>query len=139
MEKPPNQPMAASTSSLPAQTMDPTTLIDPTDTTLNAQSSRFELELEFIQSLANSDYLRFLAQNQFFQNEKFVRYLEYLQYWRDPKYARFLMYVFIFEHCSGLPVASWLSIICCMYMIWMSKKSGLTMMVTNFTLRRCSL
>lgn len=53
---------------------------------------RFQTELEFVQCLANPNYLNFLAQRGFFKEQTFVNYLKYLQYWRDPKYARYLKY-----------------------------------------------
>lgn len=70
---------------------------------------RFQIELEFIQCLANPWYLnsmlhllnRFrqshllfgldLAQQQYFKDEAFIRYLEYLQYWKQPEYAKFIV------------------------------------------------
>lgn len=54
--------------------------------------TRWEVELEFIQSLANIQYLSHLAQNNYLQDPKFLRYLEYLSYWREPQYARHLVY-----------------------------------------------
>ena len=66
---------------------------------------RFETELEFVQSLANPDYLncmtvkRFhfnfclvLAQNQYFKQKAFVNYLNYLTYWFDGKYTQYITY-----------------------------------------------
>ncbi|KAK9470675.1 mediator complex subunit Med31 [Dipodascopsis tothii] len=54
--------------------------------------SRFEVELEFVQSLANPQYVNFLAQNKYLDDERFLRYLEYLEYWRRPEYVRFVAY-----------------------------------------------
>lgn len=54
---------------------------------------RFELELEFVQSLANPYYLHSLAQQNLFDQPAFINYLEYLQYWREKDYARFIQYV----------------------------------------------
>mmetsp|Transcript_39498 Transcript_39498/g.65504 ORF Transcript_39498/g.65504 Transcript_39498/m.65504 type:complete len:110 (-) Transcript_39498:109-438(-) len=56
---------------------------------------RFEAELEFVQALANPEYLHYLAQNRYFDDDAFVRYLCYLQYWREPRYCRYL----VFPHC----------------------------------------
>ncbi|KAI9315004.1 putative transcriptional regulator SOH1 [Dichotomocladium elegans] len=53
---------------------------------------RFEMELEFVQCLANPWYLNHLGQQQYFKDEAFIRYLEYLQYWKKPEYARFVIY-----------------------------------------------
>ncbi|KAF7725483.1 hypothetical protein EC973_009583 [Apophysomyces ossiformis] len=55
-------------------------------------SRRFQLELEFVQCLANPWYLNHLAQQQYFKDEDFIRYLEYLQYWKQPEYAKFVAY-----------------------------------------------
>lgn len=54
--------------------------------------TRFEIELEFVQCLANPFYLNYLAQSKCLQDESFLRYLEYLDYWRKPEYIKFLIY-----------------------------------------------
>ncbi|KAG0335570.1 hypothetical protein BG004_008399 [Podila humilis] len=59
------------------------------------QLKRFQIELEFVQCLANPWYLHNLAQQQYFSQEPFVRYLDYLQYFRRPEYAKFIIY----PHC----------------------------------------
>lgn len=56
-----------------------------------ANRYRFELELEFVQSLANPHYLQALAQQGVMEDASFVLYLEYLKYWSQPEYARFIM------------------------------------------------
>ncbi len=56
--------------------------------------ARFELELEFVQSLANPFYLHSLAQQNILEQPAFINYLEYLQYWREKDYARFLQFVY---------------------------------------------
>eukprot|EP00937_MAST-01D_sp_MAST-1D-sp2_P007105 g7105.t1 len=61
-------------------------------------SSQFEQELEFVQCLANPQYLHFLAENQYLDNPEFVAYLHYLRYWAEPEYARFIK----FPHCLWL-------------------------------------
>jgi mediator of RNA polymerase II transcription subunit 31 len=53
---------------------------------------RFQIELEFVQSLANPNYLNFLAQRGYFKNETFINYLKYLMYWKKPEYCKHLMY-----------------------------------------------
>ncbi|KAH0827326.1 SOH1-domain-containing protein [Lanmaoa asiatica] len=58
-----------------------------------ANRERFELELEFVQSLANPFYLYSLAQQNILDQPAFVNYLEYLQYWREKDYARFIQSV----------------------------------------------
>lgn len=52
--------------------------------------SRFELELEFVQCLANPAYLNYLAQEKMLDRPEFVAYLGYLQYFKEPKYSKFL-------------------------------------------------
>ncbi|XP_026475033.1 mediator of RNA polymerase II transcription subunit 31-A isoform X1 [Ctenocephalides felis] len=53
---------------------------------------RFQVELEFIQCLANPNYIHFLAQRGYFKEPTFVNYLKYLLYWKEPEYARYLKY-----------------------------------------------
>jgi mediator of RNA polymerase II transcription subunit 31 len=53
---------------------------------------RFQIELEFVQSLANPDYLNYLAQHGYFKNEKFINYLKYLMYWKRPEYVKYISY-----------------------------------------------
>ncbi|TID30861.1 hypothetical protein CANINC_000550 [Pichia inconspicua] len=54
--------------------------------------TRWEIELEFVQSLANTQYLVYLAQQGYFKDPTFLNYLNYLNYWKDPKYSVFLVY-----------------------------------------------
>ncbi|KAI4093570.1 MAG: hypothetical protein LQ344_002797 [Seirophora lacunosa] len=54
--------------------------------------SRFELELEFVQSLANPYYLNHLASQKVIQDPSFTEYLRYLQYFTQPTYTRYLSY-----------------------------------------------
>ncbi|PXF47566.1 Mediator of RNA polymerase II transcription subunit 31 [Gracilariopsis chorda] len=58
----------------------------------DADRQRFEVELEFVQCLANSAYLNFLAQNEYLDSPDFIAYLKYLQYWRRPEYAKFIVF-----------------------------------------------
>ena len=44
--------------------------------------STFQVEMEFVQSLANPNYLHFLAQRGFMKDPCFVNYLNYLTYWK---------------------------------------------------------
>ncbi|KAJ1985672.1 suppressor of hpr1 [Dimargaris cristalligena] len=53
---------------------------------------RFQIELEFLQCLANPWYLNHLGQLQYFKDPQFVAYLNYLQYWKKPEYAKFIIY-----------------------------------------------
>ncbi|KAF1958328.1 SOH1-domain-containing protein [Byssothecium circinans] len=52
--------------------------------------SRFELELEFVQCLANPGYLQYLAVQKLLDKPEFVAYLGYLQYFKAPKYSKYL-------------------------------------------------
>lgn len=54
--------------------------------------TRWEVELEFVQSLANIQYVNYLAQSEYFSDPAFIAYLEYLMYWKDEKYSRYLVY-----------------------------------------------
>ena len=58
----------------------------------STEKLRFQLELEFIQCLANPAYLQFLAQSQIFADEAFINYLDYLLYWKKPEYAQYVLY-----------------------------------------------
>jgi mediator of RNA polymerase II transcription subunit 31 len=55
-----------------------------------ANRARFELELEFVQSLANPFYLHSLAQQNILDQPAFVNFLKYLLYWKEKNYARFI-------------------------------------------------
>ncbi|ODV94370.1 hypothetical protein PACTADRAFT_21832, partial [Pachysolen tannophilus NRRL Y-2460] len=54
--------------------------------------TRWEIELEFVQSLSNLQYLNYLAQNKYLEDESFLNYLNYLEYWRQPSFAKYLVY-----------------------------------------------
>ncbi|KJE93861.1 mediator complex subunit 31-A [Capsaspora owczarzaki ATCC 30864] len=56
---------------------------------------RFQLELEFVQCLANVQYLHYLGQQGYLTQTTFINYLKYLLYWKKPEYARFIR----FPHC----------------------------------------
>lgn len=58
-----------------------------------ANRARFELELEFVQSLANPFYLHSLAQQNLLDQPAFINFLEYLLYWKEKDYARFIQCV----------------------------------------------
>jgi len=60
--------------------------------TEDQQKIRFQIELEFVQCLANPNYLNFLAQRGIFKETAFVSYLKYLTYWKEPEYAKYLKY-----------------------------------------------
>uniref|UniRef100_A0A7S2XM67 Mediator of RNA polymerase II transcription subunit 31 n=1 Tax=Attheya septentrionalis TaxID=420275 RepID=A0A7S2XM67_9STRA len=57
--------------------------------------NRFELELEFLQSLASPAYVHHLATSGILQSPSFIAFLRYLQYWKRPEYAKYISY----PHC----------------------------------------
>ncbi|RDL41079.1 uncharacterized protein BP5553_01058 [Venustampulla echinocandica] len=54
--------------------------------------TRFEIELEFVQSLASPLYLNHLASLKYLESPPFIAYLSYLQYWAQPAYTKYLTY-----------------------------------------------
>jgi len=56
------------------------------------ERKRFQVELEFVQSLANPNYLNFLAQRGYFKSPTFINYLKYLMYWKKPEYVQYIRY-----------------------------------------------
>ncbi|EDV28514.1 uncharacterized protein TRIADDRAFT_18692 [Trichoplax adhaerens] len=56
------------------------------------QRKRFLVELEFVQALANPQYLNFLAQHGYLRDSAFINYLDYLQYWKQQEYVKFVKY-----------------------------------------------
>eukprot|EP00039_Didymoeca_costata_P028877 m.22392 g.22392 ORF g.22392 m.22392 type:complete len:128 (-) comp7395_c0_seq1:157-540(-) len=56
------------------------------------EQKRFEVELEFVQCLANPQYVLFLAQQGFLEDSTFVNYLQYLLYWKQPEYLKYIRY-----------------------------------------------
>lgn len=72
----------------------------PSDDELAANRARFELELEFVQSLANPYYLHSLAQQNILEQPAFINYLAYLQYFREKDYARFIQSVQLLKHSA---------------------------------------
>ena len=64
------------------------TSVDPDERAAN--KARFELELEFVQALANPFYLHSLAQQNILEQPAFINYLKYLLYFKEKDYARFI-------------------------------------------------
>ncbi|XP_064619972.1 mediator of RNA polymerase II transcription subunit 31-like [Lineus longissimus] len=64
----------------------------PLSETEDQQKLRFQVELEFVQCLANPNYLNFLSQRGYFKEQTFVNYLKYLLYWKEPEYSKYLKY-----------------------------------------------
>ncbi|OIR58457.1 MAG: Mediator of RNA polymerase II transcription subunit 31 [Amphiamblys sp. WSBS2006] len=52
----------------------------------------FELELEFVQTLANPGYLRHIIQKGCLEDERFLGYLRYLAYFKRKEYICFIEY-----------------------------------------------
>lgn len=57
--------------------------------------NRFELELEFVQSLGSPAYLHYLATSGLLYQSTFLDFLRYLRYWKQPAFAKYLSY----PHC----------------------------------------
>ncbi|KAF9528515.1 SOH1 family protein, partial [Crepidotus variabilis] len=74
-----------------------------------ANRARFELELEFVQALANPFYLHSLAQQNILEQPAFVNFLEYLLYWKEKEYARFIHYPHALHHLELLQHAQFRS------------------------------
>ncbi|KAJ1723181.1 suppressor of hpr1 [Coemansia erecta] len=62
------------------------------DSHTSFMKERFEVELEFVQCLANPWYINFIAQQGYFEKPEFLNFLNYLQYWKKPEYSRFIVY-----------------------------------------------
>jgi mediator of RNA polymerase II transcription subunit 31 len=58
----------------------------------NSEQLRFLQDIEFAQSLANIDYVLWLAKQGYFEQPSFLNYLDYLEYLSDPEYAIHLIY-----------------------------------------------
>jgi mediator of RNA polymerase II transcription subunit 31 len=56
------------------------------------QRKRFLVELEFVQCLANPNYLNYLAGRGLFDNDSFKNYLKYLLYWKKPEYIKYVKF-----------------------------------------------
>ena len=59
---------------------------------LTDDRKRFLLDLEFVQTLANPQYLNFLAQRNYLKNPAFINYLKYLLYFKEENYIQFVRY-----------------------------------------------
>jgi mediator of RNA polymerase II transcription subunit 31 len=70
-------------------------LMDSSSDVKAVNRARFELELEFVQALANPFYLHSLAQQNILSQPAFINFLSYLQYWKEKEYARFIVHVFL--------------------------------------------
>ncbi|CAF1074061.1 unnamed protein product [Adineta steineri] len=65
---------------------------DLIQTIINDDRQRFLLDLEFVQTLANPQYLNFLAQRNYFKNPAFINYLKYLLYFKEDNYIKYVRY-----------------------------------------------
>ncbi|KAI0282872.1 SOH1-domain-containing protein [Russula aff. rugulosa BPL654] len=80
-----------------------------TDEEKGKNRKRFELELEFVQALANPFYLHSLAQQGILYQPAFINYLKYLLYWKEKDYARFILYPHALHHLELLQHAEFRS------------------------------
>ncbi|KAJ4298777.1 Mediator of RNA polymerase II transcription subunit 31 [Collariella sp. IMI 366227] len=78
--------------SVDSSALEPPALPESASEPTHGGFSRFELELEFVQSLANPQYVNYLASRKFLTNPSFIAYLDYLQYWTRPPYLKYLTY-----------------------------------------------
>ncbi|THV06706.1 SOH1-domain-containing protein [Dendrothele bispora CBS 962.96] len=83
-----------------------TTTSDPK----TANRARFELELEFVQALANPFYIHSLAQQNILEQPTFINFLKYLLYWKEKDYARFIHYPHALHHLELLQHAEFRTI-----------------------------
>ena len=65
---------------------------DLIQSTITNDRQRFLLDLEFVQTLANPQYLNFLAQRNYFKNPAFLNYLKYLLYFKEDNYIKYVRY-----------------------------------------------
>ncbi|KAL8639600.1 MAG: hypothetical protein Q9228_003382 [Teloschistes exilis] len=77
---------------LPATDNHPMAILARPEEDLYGGFTRFELELEFVQALANPYYLNHLASQNWLQDSSFIEYLKYLQYFNKPEYIKYLSY-----------------------------------------------
>ncbi|CAK0877710.1 unnamed protein product [Prorocentrum cordatum] len=56
------------------------------------RSRRFAEELEFVQCLANPDYVHWLATQGCLDEPEFLEFLRYLRYWREPPHVLYVVY-----------------------------------------------
>ncbi|KAJ7124983.1 SOH1-domain-containing protein [Mycena epipterygia] len=75
--------------------------LDPSDPKV-INRARFELELEFVQALANPYYLHSLAQQNILDQPAFINFLQYLLYFKEKDYARFIHYPHALHHLELL-------------------------------------
>ncbi|KDR75308.1 hypothetical protein GALMADRAFT_226969 [Galerina marginata CBS 339.88] len=89
--------------------MDTDTTASPSPDPKAANRARFELELEFVQALANPFYLHSLAQQNILEQPAFIHFLEYLLYFKEKDYARFIHYPHALHHLELLQHAQFRS------------------------------
>mmetsp|Transcript_16021 Transcript_16021/g.33880 ORF Transcript_16021/g.33880 Transcript_16021/m.33880 type:complete len:217 (+) Transcript_16021:147-797(+) len=78
-----------------ASTSSSSSSVVPSTPSIALPPNRFELELEFVQSLASPAYLHYLATSGTLYQQTFLDFLRYLRYWKEPQYAKYLLY----PHC----------------------------------------
>mmetsp|Transcript_5529 Transcript_5529/g.10084 ORF Transcript_5529/g.10084 Transcript_5529/m.10084 type:complete len:234 (-) Transcript_5529:291-992(-) len=85
----------APTSSSSSSSSSAAVIVPSTHPSIALPPNRFELELEFVQSLASPAYLHYLATSGTLYQQTFLDFLRYLRYWKEPQYAKYLLY----PHC----------------------------------------
>lgn len=58
----------------------------------NIKIIQFAQDLEFVQLLANPNYLQYLSNSGYFDDPKFLNYLDYLSYFKEPEFLKFIVY-----------------------------------------------
>ena len=53
---------------------------------------RFFQDLEFVQCLANPNYLKYLSDKGYLDNDNFINYLKYLLYFKKVEYMKYITY-----------------------------------------------
>ncbi len=68
---------------------------DEEDNKTQEEIFRFIQDLEFVQCLANPNYLKYLSDKGYLDNDNFINYLKYLLYFRRVEYMKYIT----FERC----------------------------------------
>ena len=68
---------------------------DANDNKTQEELFRFIQDLEFVQCLANPNYLKYLSDKGYLDNDNFINYLKYLLYFKKVEYMKYIT----FERC----------------------------------------
>ena len=69
--------------------------IDEEDNKDQDEIFRFIQDLEFVQCLANPNYLKYLSDKGYLDDDRFINYLKYLLYFKKEEYMKYIT----FERC----------------------------------------